>query len=92
VTAFAWDDDSGIAGGTVKVGDAPPAPMEWSGSAFTAQVGLGLPARLYPISIQVRDVAGNEATTETPDAGRLRSGGRVRERDRVDRSRSERGR
>jgi hypothetical protein len=64
VTAFSWDDDSGIAGGTVKVGDAPPAPKEWSGSAFTAQVGLGLPAGLYPISIQVRDVAGNEATTE----------------------------
>jgi hypothetical protein len=64
VTAFAWDDESGIDSGTMSVGDRPPEPMEWSGSTFTAQVGLGLPAGLYPISIRVRDVAGNEATTD----------------------------
>ncbi len=64
VTAFAWDDESGIDSGAMSVADRPPEPMVWSGSTFTAQVGLSLPAGLYPISIRVRDVAGNEATTD----------------------------
>jgi hypothetical protein len=64
VTSFAWDDESGIDSGTMSVADRPPEPMEWSGSTFTAQVGLGLPAGLYPVSVRVRDVAGNQATTD----------------------------
>jgi hypothetical protein len=64
VTAYAWDDESGIDSGMVSVGDRPPEPMDWSGSAFTAQVGLGLPAGLYPVSVRVRDAAGNEAMTD----------------------------
>ena len=53
------------ASGTVSVGDRPPEPMAWSGSAFTADVGPGLPAGLYPVSVRVRDGAGNEATTDS---------------------------
>jgi hypothetical protein len=64
VTAYAWDDGSGIESGTVSVGDRPPKPMAWSGSAFTADVGPGLPAGLHPVSVRVRDAAGNEATTD----------------------------
>jgi hypothetical protein len=64
VTAYAWDDGSGIESGTVSEGDRPPEPMAWSGSAFTADVGPGLPAGLYPVSVEVRDGAGNQATTE----------------------------
>jgi len=64
VTAYAWDDESGIESGTVSVGDRPPEPMAWSGSAFTADVGPGLPAGLYLVSVRVRDAAGNEATTD----------------------------
>jgi Tol biopolymer transport system component len=64
VTAFAWDDGSGIDSGTVSVGDQPSEPMACSGSAFTAHVGPGLPAGLYPVSVRVRDAAGNEATTD----------------------------
>jgi hypothetical protein len=63
VTAYAWDDGSGIESGTVSVEDRPPEPMAWSGSAFTADVGTGLPAGLYPVSVRVRDVAGNETET-----------------------------
>lgn len=64
VTAFASDDGSGIAAGTVSVGDRPPEPMAWSGSVFAAEVGPGLPADLYPVSVHVRDEAGNEATSD----------------------------
>jgi hypothetical protein len=32
VTAYAWDDGSGIDSGMVSVGDRPPGPMAWSGS------------------------------------------------------------
>jgi Tol biopolymer transport system component len=64
VTAFAWDDESGIDFGTVSVGDRPPDPMAWSGYAFTADVGPGLPAGLYAVSVNVSDVAGNEATSD----------------------------
>jgi hypothetical protein len=64
VTAFAWDEGSGIASGTVSVGDRPPEPMTWSGSAFTAQIGSDLPAGLYPVSVRVHDAAGNDSSTD----------------------------
>jgi len=64
VTEVAWDDQSGIAGGEVTVGDQPPAPMTASDWTLTAEIGAGLPAGFHPVVVRVRDGAGNEATTD----------------------------
>jgi Tol biopolymer transport system component len=64
VTAYAWDDGSGIESGTVIVGDDAPIPMAWSGVAFTADIGTDLAPDLYPVTVRVRDAAGNETTSD----------------------------
>jgi hypothetical protein len=64
VIAFAWDDGCGIDSGTVSVGDRPPEPMAWSGSASRLTWGRVSPQASIRFSVRVRDAAGNEATTD----------------------------